>query len=118
MKPRSRKNRGKRLQNYVADAIKSTWPNLSDDEVESTVMGKSGVDVKLRGRIRQIFPFAIECKAHKNISIWEAIKQCELNAEVEKLIPLLVFRKDTVSDPHVCLRLQDLLTIMIGGNYE
>jgi hypothetical protein len=47
MKPRSAKNKGKRLQNAVRDMILENFTQLEPDDVVSTLMGDSGTDIKL-----------------------------------------------------------------------
>ena len=44
---RSRKAKGRRLQNWVRDALLCAFPNVKKDEdVCCAIMGESGVDVK------------------------------------------------------------------------
>ena len=45
MKPRSAKNKGKRLQNKVRDLILEKFNTLEPDDVRSITMGDSGEDI-------------------------------------------------------------------------
>ena len=45
MKPRSAKNKGKRLQNKVRDLILEKFNQLEPDDVRSITMGDSGEDI-------------------------------------------------------------------------
>ncbi len=56
MKPRSAKNKGKRLQNAVRDMILENFTQLEPDDVVSTLMGDSGTDIKLSPAARKLFP--------------------------------------------------------------
>ena len=47
MKPRSAKNKGKRLQNKVRDLILEKFNTLEPDDVRSITMGDSGEDILL-----------------------------------------------------------------------
>ena len=47
MKPRSAKNKGKRLQNKVRDLILEKFNKLETDDVRSITMGDSGEDILL-----------------------------------------------------------------------
>ncbi len=62
MKPRSAKNKGKRLQNAVRDMILENFTQLEPDDVVSTLMGDSGTDIKLSPAARKLFPYSPECK--------------------------------------------------------
>jgi len=55
MKPRSAKNKGKRLQNAVRDMILENFTQLEPDDVVSTLMGDSGTDIKLSPAARKLF---------------------------------------------------------------
>ena len=65
MKPRSAKNKGKRLQNKVRDLILEKFNTLEEDDVRSITMGDSGEDILLSPAARKLFPFSVECKNQK-----------------------------------------------------
>ena len=81
MKPRSAKNKGKRLQNKVRDLILEKFQQLEEDDVRSTTMGDSGEDVLLSPAARKLFPFSVECKNQEKLNIWSALEQTENNSE-------------------------------------
>jgi len=72
IKIRSRKNKGKRLQNTTAERISKMLeiPWGADKDIESRTMGLSGVDIILRGEALKLFPFSIE---NKNCEKWNDI---------------------------------------------
>lgn len=79
--PSSRKQKGRRLQKWVAEKI-SELTGLScgkDEEIESRPMGQSGTDVRLSENVRKIFKFSIECKNSESWSILPTIQQCKDN---------------------------------------
>jgi len=81
MKPRSAKNKGKRLQNKVRDLILEKFNSkLEPDDVRSITMGDSGEDILLSPAARRVFPFSVECKSQEHLSIWGALKQAEDNS--------------------------------------
>ena len=57
MKPRSAKNKGKRLQNQVRDLILEKFQQLEEDDVRSTTMGDSGEDVLLSPKTYAVLEF-------------------------------------------------------------
>ena len=62
MNTRSRKNKGKRLQNKIRDLLLETFQNeLEPDDIKSTTMGESGEDIQLSPAARKFIPYAIEC---------------------------------------------------------
>ena len=92
MKPRSAKNKGKRLQNKVRDLILEKFNTLEPDDVRSITMGDSGEDILLSPAARRKFPFSVECKNQEQLNIWSSLEQAETNSG--KHIPLLVFKRN------------------------
>jgi len=92
MKPRSAKNKGKRLQNQVRDLILEKFQQLEDDDVRSTTMGDSGEDVLLSPFARKLFPFSIKCKNQEKLNIWSSLEQAENNSGSHT--PLLIFKRN------------------------
>ena len=92
MKPSSAKAKGRRLQQYVADAVRSVL-RLHAPDVQPAIMGESGMDIKLSMEARRHFPYATECKNVQRLNVWAALKQCEENAK-DGLSPLLVFSRN------------------------
>jgi len=109
MKPRSAKNKGKRLQNKVRDIILEKFDSLEPDDVRSITMGDSGEDILLSPAARRLFPFSVECKAQESLSIWSALEQAESNAG--KHIPLLVFKRNR-SKTYAVLEFKELLKLL------
>lgn len=86
IKPRSAKNKGMEWQKEVCSII-SELTNIpfeqSDDlcEIHSRESGLNGTDVILRGKARELFPFDVECKNCKSLSLHEWIRQAEMNSK-------------------------------------
>lgn len=78
---RSAKNKGKRFQNEIAQKISDLLniPVEKDGDIESRQIGMSGVDVILRGKAKDLFPFAIECKNCESWSLPKWIEQAKAN---------------------------------------
>ena len=92
MKPRSAKNKGKRLQNKVRDLILEKFNQLEPDDVRSITMGDSGEDILLSPAARRLFPFSVECKNQEKLNIWSSLEQAETNSGEH--IPLVVFKRN------------------------
>ena len=93
MKPRSAKNKGKRLQNKVRDLILEKFnKKLEEDDVRSITMGDSGEDILLSPAARRLFPFSVECKNQEKLNIWSSLEQAESNRG--KHTPLLIFKRN------------------------
>jgi len=99
---KSGKAKGRRLQQWVAKKVSETIdiPYGKDLDIDSRPMGQSGVDVILRGRARDIFPYAVECKAVEKWSIHQWIEQAKSNSEGDNW---LLFCKRNHEDPIVVL---------------
>ena len=93
MKPRSAKNKGKRLQNAVRDMILENFTQLEPDDVVSTLMGDSGTDIKLSPAARKLFPYSPECKNQEKMNIWSSLEQAETNTK-EGTTPVLFFKRN------------------------
>jgi len=93
MKPRSAKAKGRKLQNTIRDLIQEHFPHLHPDDVVSTQMGGSGVDIQLSPTARKSFPYSIECKNSEKLSIWSALEQAEANTK-EGTVPALFFKRN------------------------
>ena len=92
MKPRSAKNKGKRLQNKVRDIILEKFDKLEPDDVRSITMGDSGEDILLSPAARRLFPFSVECKNQEKLNIWSALEQSEENSGDH--VPLVIFKRN------------------------
>lgn len=90
MKPRSAKNKGKRLQNEVAELLREAF-ELHPDDVKSTGMGQPGEDIQLSRYARNYIPFNIECKSLKSIAIYKHYEQAKSHGNNE---PLLIVKQD------------------------
>ena len=81
IKTSSAKAKGRRLQQWIAKRISDITglPYGKDEVIESREMGQSGVDVKLYGDAKEMFPFSVEAKAQETWSIPAWIKQAKDN---------------------------------------
>jgi len=91
--PRSAKNKGIRLQNWVRDQVLETFPKLSEDDVKCAIMGESGMDLHLSEKAKDLFPWAVECKNTERVRIWAAFEQAEDNCP-EGLNPLVIIKRN------------------------
>ena len=109
MKPRSAKNKGKRLQNKVRDLILEKFNQLEPDDVRSVTMGESGEDILLSPAARKLFPFSTECKNQEKINIWSSLEQAETNSG--KHIPIVIFKRNR-SKTYVASEFEKLLELL------
>ena len=109
MKPRSAKNKGKRLQNKIRDLILEKFDSLEPDDVRSITMGDSGEDILLSPVARRVFPFSVECKNQEKINIWSSLEQAEENSG--KHTPLVIFKRNR-SKTYEVLEFDKLLELL------
>ena len=110
MKPRSAKNKGKRLQNKIRDLILEKFNNiLEPDDVRSITMGDSGEDILLSPAARKVFPFSVECKNQEKLNIWSSLEQAEENSG--KHTPLVIFKRNR-SKTYAVLEFDKLLELL------
>ena len=109
MKPRSAKNKGKRLQNKIRDLILEKFDILESDDVRSITMGDSGEDILLSPAARKVFPFSVECKNQEKLNIWSALEQAEDNSGNHT--PLVIFKRNR-SKTYAVLEFDKLLELL------
>jgi|TARA_R110001592_G_scaffold18127_4_gene75678 hypothetical protein len=90
----SGKAKGRKHQQWTRDQILALHPtDLLPDDVVSTSSGAGGEDVKLSPAARRLFPYSIECKAHKAFAFYkimeQAVSNCPAGAE-----PLVIIKGD------------------------
>lgn len=92
-KVRTGKAKGRRLQKRIAQYISDLTgvPCGKDEDIEAREMGQAGVDVKLYGKARKLFPFGVECKNQENWSIGSYIDQAREYASKDKFPYWLLF---------------------------
>lgn len=108
--PKSRKAKGRALQNMVRDLLMAEL-GISREDILSRSMGCAGIDVTLSTEARSKFPWGIECKAQEALNIWAALDQAKSNADAENLRPLLAFRRNH-SKTYVALEFQDFINLI------
>ena len=83
MKSRSRKNKGKRLQNWVCQRLSELLeiPWGKDELIASRESGQTGVDIRLVGKAKELIPFSFECKNQETWNLINFIKQAKDNEE-------------------------------------
>lgn len=106
---KSSKAKGRKLQQYVRDKILEYYPELYKDDVRSTSMGASGVDILLSPFAQDLFPFSIECKSYKTFAIYKLFEQAYNNNE--ELTPLLVIKGNN-QKPLVILEFEDFMNLL------
>ena len=87
---RSRKAKGRRLQNWVRDTLLRVFPSLEKDvDIWCAIMGESGVDIKLSKEAQKLFPFSVECKNKETWKgLYDAYDQAISNANLEPVVVL------------------------------
>lgn len=94
----------------VRDAILKKFPELTENDVRSTSMGSSGVDVLLSQLALSRFPFSVECKNLARIAVYSHWAQCVANNH-DNTRPLLVIKQNR-SEPLVVLSLKDFMELL------
>jgi len=94
MKTSSAKAKGRALQDWTRDILKSLF-KFTDDDVKCAVMGETGEDVKLISkRARKKFPFSIECKNRETFkTLYAQYEQSKSHSDREGLLIIKMNRK-------------------------
>ena len=95
MQTRSKKAKGRRLQNWVRDELLSLFTTLSNDDIYCAIMGESGADVKFSEKAKRypyLLSYSIECKNKETFKgIYDIIKQAHKNRK-ENQVPLGIIK--------------------------
>lgn len=114
MTPQSAKQKGRKFQQEVRDKFLEYAPELEPDDVRSTSMGASGMDILFSPAAARVWPFDVECKHVEKLSISKAIAQAKENTK-EGRIPLVVFKnKITQREAFAVIPFEVLLELMKG----
>ena len=70
---RSAKAKGRRLQNFVRDALRDKYSKLEEDDIKSAIMGVGGEDIVLSPAARKVIPYSFECKNVERLQFWSSV---------------------------------------------
>ena len=107
--PKSSKAKGRRLQNFVRDLLRSAFSHLHEDDIKSQTMGMCGEDIVLSPAAQKEIPYSFECKNVERLSIWDAIDQAKTNCK--ERVPVVVIKKNR-RNPYVVLPLKDFISLI------
>ena len=92
---RSRKAKGRRLQNWVRDSLRGPFLTLTDDDGRVAIMGETGSDIKLSKTAKKLFPYDIECKNTEGWKkVYDAYDQADGHGEDHPLVFLKMNRRE------------------------
>ena len=79
---RSRKAKGRRLQNWVRDTLLSIFTTFDDNDIMCAIMGETGEDIKLSYPAKKLIPYSFECKNKEGFKgIYTIIAQAQSNSK-------------------------------------
>lgn len=111
MQPKNAKQKGRRLQQAVAEDLREAFPQLTAEDVRVGIISEAGVDIHLSLDAKCLIPLGIECKAKESLNIWAALQQAEANAKKEQQWPCVVFKRNR-SETYAVLKWADLLRLL------
>lgn len=93
MKPQAAKAKGRARQQEFAAKVIETYPELNEDDVRSISMGAGGADILLSQAAKKLFPFEVECKSLKKISVYKYLEQAETHGGLTPIAAIRGNRK-------------------------
>ena len=106
---KSRKAKGRRLQNFVRDKILKVFKHLKKEDVQVALMSQQGPDIKLSRIAKRLVPYQFECKNQEKINIWESLNQAEENSGDST--PVLIFKRNR-SKTYAVLEIKDFINLI------
>ena len=93
---RSRKAKGRRLQNWVRDTLLSIFKTLDDNDISCAIMGETGEDIKLSNPAKKLIPYSFECKNKQTFKgIYDIIEQAHSNCKPTQ-VPLGIIKMNNL----------------------
>ena len=110
MKQKSRKAKGRRLQNFVRDRILKAFPHLKPKDVKCVENYAPGPDIILSKVARKLCPYQWEIKNQEKMkTIYDFYKQASKNCR--KSEPVVVMKMNT-RDPLVVIDFDHFLELI------
>jgi len=99
MNNKSRKAKGRLLQNLVRDKVQKLFPSLGKDDIRCALMSENGADIKLISLMaRKLIPYDIECKNRQEYkTIYNHYKHAKSHGNLEPLLCLKMNREKTLA---------------------
>jgi|TARA_R100001129_G_scaffold130573_1_gene92414 hypothetical protein len=89
---RSRKAKGRRLQNWVRDTLLEIFTSLDSNDISCAIMGETGEDIKLSNPAKKLIPYSFECKNKETFKgIYDIIDQAKSNSN-ERETPIGIIK--------------------------
>ena len=110
MNQKSRKAKGRRLQNFTRDRILKAFPHLKPSDVQCVDNYAPGPDIILSKVARKLCPYQFEIKNQEKMkTVYDFYKQASKNAR--KLEPVVVMKMNT-RDPLVIIDFEHFLELI------
>ena len=99
MNNKSRKAKGRILQNLVRDKVQKLFPSLGKDDIRTSLMSEQGADVKLISlTARKLFPYDTETKNREEYrAIYNHYKHACKHGNLEPLLVLKMNREKSLA---------------------
>jgi hypothetical protein len=112
MLSRSRKAKGRRLQNKVREILLENFDELEPEDIKTAIMGESGEDIHMSPAARRLIPLSIECKNQESLNIWKSHEQAEINCGEHT--PCVVFKRNK-SKTYISLEFDKFIELLKGN---
>ena len=99
MNNKSRKAKGRLLQNLGRDKIQRLFPSLGKDDIRTSLMSENGADVKLISLMaRKLMPYDIETKNREEYkTIYKHFAHAKRHGNLEPLLVIKMNRKEPLA---------------------
>jgi len=114
MNNKSRKAKGRILQNLVRDKVQKLFPSLGKDDIRTSLMSEAGADVKLISLMaRKLMPYDIETKNREEYkTIYKHYKHACKHGNSQ---PLLVIKMNR-ENPLAVIDLDHFMELLARAN--
>jgi hypothetical protein len=96
---KSRKAKGRILQNLVRDKIQKLFPSLIKDDIRTSVISEAGADIKLISLMaRKLMPYDVETKNREEYkTIYKHYAHAKGHGNLEPLLVIKMNREDPLA---------------------
>lgn len=109
---RTGRARGRKFEKSTAEDIRAAL-GAHPEDVKRTPASVGGKDIILHHALRERFPYGVECKDTKTLSVPAWLQQAEDNAEKDESIPIVVFKLPRNAKKYVIVPFDHFLELAV-----
>lgn len=79
IRPQSAKGKGRKHQQWVRAKLLELFPQIPEEDIKSTAMGQSGLDLQMSKLAKSFIPYGFEMKSLASSAVYKPYEQAVIN---------------------------------------